>query len=116
MTIEAGNQMKHKMLKLPNGQKKVYNDVFNAYLTPNSLDFLSQNGISKNSVAQLYKQRPIKKRTKGDRAKTEVKKLENKRDSAKTDFLQTGEDDDDKSNLKPVLMKPVAAESETNLA
>jgi len=41
MTIKAGNQMKHKMLKLPNGQKKVYNDVFNAYLTPNSLDFLS---------------------------------------------------------------------------
>lgn len=34
----------------PEKQKKIYSEVFSAYLTPNSLSFLSQRGITKSSV------------------------------------------------------------------
>ena len=35
-------------------QKQIYKSVFNAYLTPNALNFLDQNGGDTKAVKALY--------------------------------------------------------------
>jgi hypothetical protein len=51
---EATKKLNAEAVRLPTPQRKVYTEVFNAYLSPNALSFLNQNGIDRSTVAALY--------------------------------------------------------------
>lgn len=53
--LESAARLHSETLRGPEVQRKVYTEVFSAYLTPNSLNFLQQSGISKETVSKLYK-------------------------------------------------------------
>ena len=56
--IEASSKLQQQSQNQPLSQqhRRIYTEVFNAYLSPNALNFLNMNGISKRSVNALYQQ------------------------------------------------------------
>ena len=49
--MEATARLHHQTQVAPERHRKVYSEVFSAYLTPNSLSFLTQRGVTKASVS-----------------------------------------------------------------
>ena len=52
----ATQKLQQEVLKdgMTTPQKQIYKSVFNAYLTPNALNFLDQNGGDTKAVKALY--------------------------------------------------------------